>query len=248
MMKTVMIVDDDKSAQDKLHDMLSAYNDIKMILVAGTIGEARQILSIEAPDILFLDLELPDGNGMQLLDFVHEYHPGMYVVVFTGFYESVGDSAYKNGENDYLLKPILPNELDKVIRRYQVLEHKTEEKPTELRKSKLYDTIALMTMKNELRPTKCSEIGFFRYNGERKLWTAMLDDSSTLTLHKGTTAKDIMELNPLFQQCHQSFIVNLSHVRLISNTQVRLRKPFHLYSIPMGRTFLRPFIERFKLV
>lgn len=91
-------------------------------------------------------------------------------------------------------------------------------------------------------------IGFFRYNGERKLWTAMLDDEMSLTLRKGTTAKDIMQLNPMFQQCHQSFIVNLSHVRLISNTQVRLHKPFALYSIPIGRTFLRPFIERFRLV
>lgn len=76
----------------------------------------------------------------------------------------------------------------------------------------------------------------------------MLDDEMSLTLRKGTTAKDIMQLNPMFQQCHQSFIVNLSHVRLISNTQVRLHKPFALYSIPIGRTFLRPFIERFRLV
>ena len=85
-MKTVMIVDDDKSAQDKLHDMLAAYSDLQVILVAGTIEEAKHILSSESPDILFLDLELPDGNGMDLLDFVHEYHPGMYVIVFTAFY------------------------------------------------------------------------------------------------------------------------------------------------------------------
>ena len=247
-MKTVMIVDDDKSAQDKLHDMLASYSDIKVILVAGTIEEAKHILSSESPDILFLDLELPDGNGMDLLDFVHEYHPGMYVIVFTAFYEGVNGEAYKRGENDYLLKPIIPNELDKVIRRYQALDGNTDTQTPDLRKGKLYDTIAMLTMKNELRPTKCSEIGFFRYNSERKLWTAILEDSTALTLRKGTTARDIMQLNPLFQQCHQSFIVNLSHVRLIGNTQVRLRKPFHLYSIPMGRTFFKPMLNRFKLV
>lgn len=244
----VMIVDDDLSAQNQLRDMLAAYSEFKIILNAGTIAEAKDILTMESPDILFLDIEMPDGSGMNLLDFVKEYHPGMYVVMFTAFYQGVSEDAYKHGENDYLLKPIDANELDKVIRRFMATQKATDNETDTFHRGKLFGTVALTTMKNELRPTKCSEIGFFRYNSERKLWIAVLDDDTTLTLKKGTTAKDILQLNPLFQQSHQSFIINLSHVKFIANNQIRLAEPFHLYSIPMGRTFLHPFIDRFKVV
>lgn len=247
-MTKVMIVDDDMSAQERLREMLSAYNGFKVVLEAGTVEEAKTLLSTDSPDLLFLDVELPDGNGIDLLDFVHEYHPGMYVVVFTAFYKGVNSDAYKHGEDDYLLKPIVADELDKIIRRYAAKSNDSGEKRVDLRHGKVYDTIALMTVNNELRPVKCSEIGFFRYNGLRKLWTAVLFDTTTLTMRKGTKGKDILKLNPMFQQSHQSFIVNLAYVKLIGNTQIRLREPLDLYSIPMGRTFLRSFQERFRLV
>lgn len=247
-MRTVMIVDDDMSAQERVRSLLAEYGDFDVVLSAGTLKEGERILSEEAPDILFLDLELPDGSGMDLLERVRKYHLGMYVVVFTAFYQHVNDAAYRHGEDDYLLKPVVRDEFDKVIRRYLASGKEPEEAPTVMPRGKLYDIIGLTTMRNELRPTKCSEIGFFRYHSERKLWTAVLDDTMVLMLRKGTRARDIMALSPLFQQSHQSYIVNLSHVRLVSNTQIRLHSPFNLYSIPMGRTFYTPFVERFRMV
>lgn len=168
--------------------------------------------------------------------------------MFTAYYQSVGKEAYRHGEHDYLLKPILPDEFDKVIRRYESLQNDSSSAPTDLRKGKLFDTIALVTANNERRPTKCGEIGFFRYKSERKLWVAVLNDSTSLTLRKGTTAKDILELSPIFQHSHQAFIVNLNYVSFFGNTKIRLRKPFQSYFIPMGRTFLHPFDERFRQV
>lgn len=247
----VLIVDDDMLAHERLRSMLTAYPYFEVAYDAGTLEEAKKILAEQSPDILFLDLELPDGNGMELLSMVNEYHPGMYVVVFTGFYHDVNEEAYKHGESDYLLKPILPDELDKVIRRYMATVQNNDKATIDgsiLRKEKLYDTVALMTINNELRPVKCSEIGFFRYEGKKKIWAAVLNDSLLLTLRKETTAQDIIRLSPLFQQSHQSFIVNLSYVELIGNTQVKLKQPFQRYSIPMGRTFLSSFHSRFKMI
>lgn len=242
-----MIVDDDMSAQETLQKMLAKYPGYEITQATGTLKEAKHILTNDSPDILFLDLELPDGNGMELIDLVQEYHPEIYVVMFTAYYQSVGKEAYRHGEHDYLLKPILPDEFDKVIRRYESLQNDSST-PTDPHKGKLFDTIALVTANNERRPTKCDEIGFFWYKSERKLWVAMLNDSTSLTLPKGTTAKDILELSPIFQQSHQSFIVNLNYVSFFGNTKIRLRKPFQSYFIPMGRTFLHPFDQRFRQV
>jgi two-component system LytT family response regulator len=247
-MRSVMIVDDDMSAQNTLRDMLAKYPGYKITQATGTLKEAKHILTNDSPDILFLDLELPDGNGMELIDLVQEYHPEIYVVMFTAFYQSVGEEAYRHGEHDYLLKPILPDEFDKVIRRYEAAQNESTPKPTDLRKGKLFDTIALVAANNERRPAKSDEIGFFRYESDRKLWVAVLNDSSSLTLRKGTTAKDILDLSPIFQQSHQSFIVNLNYVNFFGTTKIRLRKPFQSYFIPMGRTFLHPFEDRFRQI
>lgn len=260
-MKTVMIVDDDLSAQEQVTTLLEEYGHFKVVLSAGTVADAERMLMDESPDILFLDLELPDGNGMDMMRFVRKYHPGMYVVVFTAFYQQVGDRAYQGGEDDYLLKPILRDEFDKVIRRYEVLSHARGEHDmpatrqlsdtrqlNDAWRGQLYDVVALTTMRNEIRPTCCNEIGFFRYNGERKVWTAMLKDATELVLKKGTSAKDIQLLSPMFQQAHQSYIVNLQHVRLIGNTQIKLNSPFQQHLIPVGRTFLPTFLERYKMI
>lgn len=71
-MRSVMIVDDDMSAQETLQKMLAKYPDYKITQATGTLKEAKHILVNASTDILFLDLELPDGNGMELIDLVQE--------------------------------------------------------------------------------------------------------------------------------------------------------------------------------
>ena len=247
-MTKVMIIDDDLSVCDRLRSMLERYEDFQVVGVAGTLEEAKETMSMISPDMLFLDVELPDGNGLSLLDFLHEYHPDVYVVVFTAFYNGISDEAYEHGESDYLLKPILQDELDKILRRYRstLKVADNEEAVADARNTSVM--MALQTVNNELRPTKSSDIGFFRYSGERRLWTAMLDDNTALTLRKGTTAKDILKLNPMFEQTHQAFIINLAYAGLVGYSHIRLKKPFELYSIPVGRSFQHTLYERFRLV
>lgn len=247
-MRSVMIVDDDMSAQKTLQDILAKYPGYQITQIAGTLKEARQILTNSSPDLLFLDLELPEGNGMELIDLMQEYHPEIYVVMFTAFYQSMGKETFRHGERDYLLKPILPDEFDKVIRRYESVQNESNTAPVIQRKGKFFGAIALTTANSERRLTKCDEIGFFRYKSDRKLWVVVLSDFTSITLRKGTTAKDILELSPIFQQSHQSFIVNLNYVNFFGSTKIRLRSPFQSYFIPMGRTFFHPFDERFRQV
>lgn len=243
-----MIIDDDLSVCDRLRSMLEKYDDFQVVGVAGTIEEAKETMAIVSPDMLFLDVELPDGDGLSLLDFLHEYHPDVYVVVFTAFYNGISNEAYEHGESDYLLKPIMQDELDKILRRYRSTLKLAEEDNSTVSTNNSVVMMALMTVNNELRPVRSSDIGFFRYNGERKLWTAILEDTNALTLRKGTTAKDILKLNPMFEQSHQAFIINLAYAGLVGNTHIRLKSQFQLYSIPVGRSFQHALHERFKLV
>lgn len=241
-----MIVDDNSKMIDYMRRLMESYKDFEITSTARTLEEAREVLARESPDMLFLDVQLPDGDGFELAPFVKQYHPGLYVVMFTAYYDEIKDGAFNLGESDYLLKPVDPMELDKVMRRFKK-SRKEDTKSTGavMPRGKMEGMVALVNVNNELCPRSIGDIAFFRYEGRRKMWTAVLDNNVTMTLRKGTTAKDILLLSDLFQQSHQSFIVNLSLVDTIGNTFVRLHKPFNLYAIPLSRTYQGDFSERF---
>lgn len=247
-MTKVMVVDDNLRMADYMGQLISRYEGFEVSCSAGTLAAARNVLTHESPDIIFLDIQLPDGNGLSLLPFIHQYHPGLYVVILTAYYDDFNGEAYKHGENDYLLKPVDTAELDKVVRRFLNAHWEESRGGDEMRRDKVDGMVALVNANNELCPRGCDDIAFFKYDGKRKMWSAVLDNNVDLTLRKGTSAKDILLLSKMYQQSHQSFIVNLTYVDTIGGTFVRLRKPFNLYAIPMSRTYQHDFIERFLLV
>lgn len=246
--KTIMIVDDNAKMYDYMCRLMTSYEDYDVRYRAQSLEMARNILADESPDIVFLDLQLPDGNGIDIVPFIKQFHPETYVVIFTAYYGDFRDAAYTHGEDDYLLKPVDPEELDKVLRRFKKMHEESETAVQDLGRDKLNGMVALVNANNELCPRHCDDIPFFRYDGKRKMWYAVLEDNATFTLRKGTSAKDILLLSDRYQQSHQSFIVNLSFVDVIGNTFIRLHKPFDKYAIPMSRTYQHAFVERFTLV
>lgn len=247
MKKTkVAIVYDDPAVRGALKDMLDRYSEFEVDWTAGTKAEATSIFRTRCPELLFLGLRLPDGNGLQVLDYARETCPCLYTVIFTSFYPYISRKAFSYGEDDYLLNPFSHDDLDRVLRR--CLAAGRHEDSMASSREDGYDALALRTVSNELMPVGRDDIAFFRYDGARKLWDAVISESVSLPLRKGTTAKDILQLSPVLRQCHQSFIVNLRMVRLVGLTQVRMCAPFAQLSIPIGRTFCKTMQESFKLV
>lgn len=246
--KSVMIVDDNANMFDYMCRLMATYEDYDVRYKALSLEMARNVLTEESPDLVFMDLQLPDGNGIDLVPFIKQFHPDTYVVIFTAYYGDFRNAAYTHGEDDYLLKPVDPEELDKVLRRYKKMNEEDNATVLDLGRNKLNGMVALVNASNELCPRRCEDIPFFRYDGKRKMWHAVLEGNLNFTLRKGTSAKDILLLNDKYQQSHQSFIVNLSYVDVIGNTFVRLSKPFDMYAIPMSRTYQHAFLERFRLV
>jgi two-component system LytT family response regulator len=124
MMKiTAIVIDDDIDSRDILCSYLKAnYPEITIAGEAGTISEAFVMVSKATPDLLLLDIELPDGTGFDLL----ERLPGMdFEVIFITAHNTYAMQAFKQAAIDYLLKPISYDELDQAIHK---LENRVEEK------------------------------------------------------------------------------------------------------------------------
>lgn len=240
----VVIIDDDEKALDCAHSMLIDYPEMEIVGMARTAKRGLELIQELRPDILFLDIELPDMNGMALLDKLNECENDIYVVMFTGKYDNYQEEAFTRNEHDYLLKPILAQELDKVVRRYR---HYTYSRNVVAPAQPIMrnDMLAITTVTNEMRVVRVSEIGYFRYSTQRKIWEVALSDNSFLTLHKGTSAGTILGYSNLFVQTHQSYIVNVNNVMLIGQNNVVLFPPFNDDTVLLGRTFKKKLQDMF---
>jgi two-component system LytT family response regulator len=106
---TAVIVDDEKHCREVLEHLLQKYcSDVKLLASCNGGAEALEVLKAKSPDILFLDIEMPDMNGFQLLE---KFTNPDFAIVFTTAYNEYALKAIKQSALDYLLKPVDKDEL-----------------------------------------------------------------------------------------------------------------------------------------
>lgn len=109
----VIIVDDEVSVRNSITRLLTErYPLIQICSSCGNIAEAYDAIIKDQPDLLFLDVELPDGLGFDLLKMIGQ--PRFRVIFITGHLEYALD-AIKVSALDYLLKPFNQDELEKAV-------------------------------------------------------------------------------------------------------------------------------------
>ena len=113
----VLVVDDEKPSIDELVYLLSKIKNIEIIDQAGDGIEALNIIRGKRPDIVFLDIQMPELSGMELVEelLVVDKKPH---IIFTTAYEEFAIKAFEVGAFDYLLKPYDLKRLLKSLNRY----------------------------------------------------------------------------------------------------------------------------------
>lgn len=110
-----VIIDDEKSARDTLKGLVRQFcPEVQLIGEAASANQAHQLIEARKPALLFLDIRMPFGNGLDLLK-AYE-HPG-FEVIFTTAYSEYALHALRLSALDYLLKPIDIGELQEAVRK-----------------------------------------------------------------------------------------------------------------------------------
>jgi DNA-binding NtrC family response regulator len=113
---TILVVDDDPIILDSLCEFLK----VEGYFAAGgrNLAQAKQKLQEQSFALVISDVNLPDGDGFELLSLVRQSYPGTVVILITGYgtIESAVE-AIKNGAYDYLTKPIVDDDLRLAVER-----------------------------------------------------------------------------------------------------------------------------------
>ena len=113
----VMIVDDEQLLAEYIGELLEAYQ-FEVVGLFSNPCEALQKIDLLKPDVLFLDIEMPELNGLELAERAQaEGYEGE--VVFLTAYNQYAIEAFKVNALDYLLKPVLEKDLERTVFRLQ---------------------------------------------------------------------------------------------------------------------------------
>lgn len=211
MLKT-LIVEDEIYIRKGLISMISSINNenISLIGECGTVKDAVAVANACNPDLIFLDINLTDGTG---LDFLEQTQNLNYQVIFITAYEQYAIQAIKNGALDYILKPVdieeLENAIEKAVNSTQNIQQEQ-----------------LQVVKNQLINNKKDRLvlrlhdGFQVINFESLMYCKSDKGYTTFYLSGGKSymaSKPIKEFESnlpesTFLRTHQSYVVNLSYV------------------------------------
>ncbi len=112
-MKTikVIIIDDERPARDEVKRLLADYPEFEIIAEAKNADEAKELIELNRPDLIFLDIQMPEKSGFELLELL-EHVPW---VIFTTAYDQYAVKAFEVSALDYLMKPIREERFAKAI-------------------------------------------------------------------------------------------------------------------------------------
>lgn len=113
---TVGIVDDDPLLRPLLVDIVEQVPELHVVGAADTLRKGVELCRLR-PDVMLIDLKLPDGDGTQLVHFIRRHHPTCKVLVLSVFAD--GDkvlSAIEAGADGYLLKGAPPDDVASCIK------------------------------------------------------------------------------------------------------------------------------------
>ena len=107
-------------------------------------------------------------------------------------------------------------------------------------------SILITTITNDKLIVRPENIGFFKYDSERKLWRVVLNSLQHFILKHQTTAETILNYAPEFIQIHKTYIININYLYLISENSCTLLPPFNKVSeLKVSKMYKKKLLDRF---
>jgi two-component system LytT family response regulator len=212
-----IIVDDERLARREMRRLLAEFGEISVAGEAENLSEAVALIERERPQIVFLDIQLQNENGFDLLEkTTHDFK-----LVFVTAFDAYAIRAFEVNALDYLLKPVNPERLAKALERIG----EETEKRSDLRAFEFDDRIFL-EFGNRSVFLKVCEISHINSSGDYS--EVFTKDNRKFLLEKPLREWETRLPEKHFLRIHRQTIINLEEIEEIETWfnrtfQVRLK-------------------------
>jgi two-component system, LytTR family, response regulator LytT len=255
---TTIIVDDEKPARDELVFLLKGFPEINVIGQGKNGVEAMTLIKEHAPDLVFLDVQMPGLDGFGVLRKLVERKMKVPHVVFATAFDHYAVQAFDVNAVDYVLKPFDKARIAKAIQRARkVMENQTttterlEQLVTQLGASKLAAQPAKLLVKSQQRMLLVDAEDLFFASIDDGMISVVARDaegtSNYRTLEELHAALD----SESFWRPHRSFLVNTQHIKEVvpwfNSTFILKMNDKKSTEVPVSRVQAKRLRELFKL-
>jgi two-component system, LytTR family, response regulator len=202
-----IIVDDERLARLELRHLLAEHPDIHILDEAANAMEAIQMIDQLQPDLLFLDIQMPQWSGFDLLEKL-DWTPS---VIFTTAYDQYAVKAFEVNALDYLMKPINPTRLEATLEKIKSTLTLKEEFPTKVVQS--HPKHIFIKDGDHCHFIQLKDISYGKaYDNYVRVYfnqtSAMIKKSMNL-LEEKLDAQ-------LFFRCNRAEMINLAHIKSVA--------------------------------
>lgn len=238
-----IIIDDEEKACETLEVFLREYCPQVQLIGMAADGEAGlRLIKSKKPELVFLDIEMPDMSGIELLK---RLGPTSLMVVFVTAYHNFAEKAFELSALDFLRKPVEPTRLVRAV-------HKATERKNWHHLQQQYETLIMLmsqalganeqhhhpivfsTQQGKIFKKVGSIVSIEAQNNACRIH--LMDEAEPLHIFK--TLKEyeqMLDSYPFMMRVHNSFIVNLYHVRRFVSADFVLEMTDHS-SIPLAES------------
>ena len=228
-MKTIVVCDDESEIRNDLRKRLEErmQGENWKVIEADSICELKMLFEgkTEHPDILFIDIELEDGNGIDAASEIQKEYPRIAIIFITGHIQYASE-IFQIKPLYFLTKPFDDVKLDQALSRAgEFLDHHAN------------PVLSVMTRGQQYQ-IQSSEIQFIE-SSRRKIEIVTADGNYTTYMKLGEM---LGRLPGNFLMCHKSYLVNIHYIEHFSATTITL---FGGKTLPISRARSGAFKEAF---
>lgn len=213
-MLRAIIIDDEENARITLAALLKEYTpEVEIVAQCANVPDGVIAINRQNPDLIFLDIEMPEYNGFELLDFFKEIH---FEIVFVTAYSQYAIRAFEVSAIDYLLKPV---EIESLKAAVEKAAKRRNQENVMQRLSLMKETYAgneiqkiALPMSNGLLFVELSRILYFE--ADRVYTNVFLSDGSKVTVSKPMRVfEDILQHRNFIFRPNRSYLININSIK-----------------------------------
>ncbi|WP_127023849.1 LytR/AlgR family response regulator transcription factor [Flagellimonas beolgyonensis] len=198
-----VIVEDSRLARNELKELINQHDDLLIVGEAENVDAGVELIQNERPDLLFLDINMPEKDGFELLEMLDE----VPITVFTTAYDEYAIKSFEYNALDYLLKPVSAKRFDQALEKVRV---KLDESRNTHKAKKLTESSQIFIKDGEACwLVKIGEISLFEIVGN---YTRVFFGDQKPMLYKSLNQVEEKLPEDCFFRANRQQIVNTNYV------------------------------------